>query len=47
MFWPQELVAHGLAHGLSLARFYGALDAGVAIDADDAWRTVAVFVKTS
>ena len=46
MIWPQELVAHGLAHGLSLARFYGALDMDVAIDADDAWRTVAVFVKT-
>jgi SAM-dependent methyltransferase len=47
MIWPQELVAHALAHGLSLARFYGALDTGVAIDAVDAWRTVAVFVKTT
>jgi SAM-dependent methyltransferase len=46
MIWPQELVAHALAHGLTLARFYGALDVGVAIEADDAWRTVAVFVKT-
>jgi SAM-dependent methyltransferase len=47
MIWPQELVAHALAHGLTLARFYGALDVDVAIDAADAWRTVAVFVKTT
>jgi hypothetical protein len=45
MIWPQELVAHGLAHGLSLARFYGALDVDIAIDDPRAWRTVAVFVN--
>jgi SAM-dependent methyltransferase len=45
MIWPQELVAHALAHGLSLAGFYGALDLAVAIDAPSAWRTVAVFTK--
>jgi SAM-dependent methyltransferase len=47
MIWPQELVAHGLAHGLTLARLYGALDLDVAIDDARAWRTVAVFVKTA
>jgi SAM-dependent methyltransferase len=46
MIWPQELVAHGLAHGLQLAAFHGALDASIAIDDARAWRTVAVFVKT-
>jgi SAM-dependent methyltransferase len=46
MIWPQELVAHGLAHGLTLARFYGDLDVDVAIDDPQAWRTVAVFVKS-
>jgi SAM-dependent methyltransferase len=45
MIWPQELVAHGLAHGLSLASFYGALDVEISIDDPRAWRAVAVFVK--
>jgi SAM-dependent methyltransferase len=45
MIWPQELVAHALAHGLRLGGFYGALDLQLAIDDPKAWRTVAVFVK--
>lgn len=45
MLFPQELKAFGEAHGLQLKGFYGALDADLAIDADDAWRTVAVFTK--
>ena len=45
MLFPQELKAFGEAHGLQFKGFYGALDADLAIDAADAWRTVAVFTK--